>query len=207
MSSSSLAWRIASRASWRLVGGRGVFFLERSFEDMEHREVLRAVCCPLAFDDISQGSDHDRSAVDIHPGGLTAQSIEGSDAVDLTGEVDLELIVWAENAVDRGDGGEWLREMTAEGVGDFSQFRFVGGGGAIQEVEVESCDWRALEGGAGVTNEDRLQLGVGKGVGNLDQAWRGVHDSNVSRSDEGSQCVASGDGGMGLRKRTGTSIG
>lgn len=99
--------------------------------------------------------------------------------MDLAGEVDLELIVCAENSVERGDGGEWLREMAAEGLGDFSELGFVGGRGRIEEVEFDGRDRRALEGGAGAADEYRLQLGVGEGVGDFDQAGRGVHLSTV----------------------------
>ena len=82
---------MASRASSRLVGFRGFLFFEGSLEDMEHREVLRAIGLPLTLDDINQGRYQDGLAADVERNRFTAQAVEGTGAVDLAGEIDLEL--------------------------------------------------------------------------------------------------------------------
>lgn len=57
-------WRAGRLILGELVGRHGV---PRGFE---------AGSLPLDFEDISQGSDHDGSAVDLHSRGLAAQSVE-----------------------------------------------------------------------------------------------------------------------------------
>lgn len=167
VSSRSLASRMASRASSRLVGLRVLLLFEGSLEDMKHRNVLRAIRIPLTSNNISEGGNENRAATDLDSGCPAAETVERSDPVYLAGEIHLELRVRAEDAVHGGDVWIGLGKLPAQESGGLVEFSFVGGGSPIKEVEIERGDRGTMERGAGVADQNGFQLRGGEGVGNF----------------------------------------
>ena len=84
-----------------MVGLRGFLLFESSLEDMEHRDILRAIRFLLTLDDISEGGDQNCSAVELNADCVGAERVEGFDAVDLAYEVDLQWRVWPQYPEER----------------------------------------------------------------------------------------------------------
>jgi len=58
-------------------------------EDMEHRDVFRAIRRPLAFDYIAESGDQNRSPFEISTNRPAPQTVKRTHSVYLAGEVDL----------------------------------------------------------------------------------------------------------------------
>src|SRR3954447_25201973 len=87
-SARSLSFLRASRRAFLLTRG----FFKDLLQDRKHGEVARTAGCLLALDDIRQGCHQKSPIVHVHVQGPFAESLEGTYAVDLAHEIELQAV-------------------------------------------------------------------------------------------------------------------
>ena len=177
MWSCSLHWRMISSASSRFVGLRVFPLFEGFLEDMEHRNVLRAIRCPLTLDYIAESGDKNRLSIEINSNRAATQAVKRTYSVCLAGEVDAERC--ALNPKHGRERREGLSKRRFQLFRYKSQLRLIGGSVPVVEIEVECRYRRAVERSAGVADEDRFELGGRQCIGDADEKWRGIHKGTI----------------------------
>src|SRR4051812_35630722 len=88
-SANSLSLRSASRRLWRVERG----FFKGLLQDRQYGAIARAICRLLALNDISQCCHDEFLLANADSDGAFSQAFEGTNAVDLTHEVQLQAIL------------------------------------------------------------------------------------------------------------------
>ncbi|HWE00480.1 MAG TPA: hypothetical protein VG345_15620, partial [Bryobacteraceae bacterium] len=146
------------------------------FKDIQYCPVPRAVRRALAGDYIGERSDLNALFADFNLNGPAAETIQGSRAMDASHEIDLEIIVIANQTNQIRSGILGPEERRAQRIRNSFQLRQICGRSPDEEIEVDGGYGRALQSSSCIADQNRLQLVLSKGASNGNEQRPSVHE-------------------------------
>ena len=154
-------------------------FFKRFLQNVEHREVARAARRTLAPNNVFEGGHENRHLSEHHGGGAIAHTGKGSNAVYGRHEIDLQAVVFPDDAKEIRHRVVRTQDDGPHDVGNPPQFFEIARRLAKQEVEIDGRDRRPLERSRGVTDEDGFKGDFLQVTSDLLEQGRRIHAVSI----------------------------